>query len=445
MKQYVIIGNGTAAAGCIEGIRKVDRDGSILVISKEDHPVYCRPLISYYLEGKTDLDRIGYRPKDFYEKNNCTVLYKTSVTSIDPSAKCLSLDDGTQKSYDRLCVATGSSPFVPPMEGLDAVEPKYSFLTLDDALALEKAITKDSRVLIIGAGLIGLKCAEGIKKRVRSVTVCDLAPRVLSSILDDTAASIVQKHLEANDIRFLLGDSVASFCKYEEGAGSLAKPEETSAAGQNSRMASCAYQAVLRSGTAVTFDVLVLAVGVRPNLSLVKDAGGACGRAITIDTHMQTSLPDIYAAGDCTESLDISGNAVKIMALLPNAYMQGFCAGQNMAGEPAVFDTAIPMNSIGFFGLHTMTAGTRFEEKDGGSTYEECIGDTIKKLFLKDDVLTGFMLVGNTERAGIYTSLIRNKTPLSTIDFDSLKQSPQLSAFDAAYRKKTLGGVKHAD
>lgn len=415
MKQYVIIGNGTAAVGCIEGIRTVDTQNPIIVISGESHHVYGRPLISYYLQGKTTRSKMLYRPEDFYEKNNCTVLYGKCATTVDPAAKKLTLDDGSELAYDELCIATGSSPFVPPMEGLDNVEKKCAFLTLDDALTLENYITKESKVLIIGAGLIGLKCAEGIKERVASVTVCDLAPRVLSSILDDETAALVQSHLEKNGLSFLLGDSVASFSS---------------------------SAATMKSGKTVDYDVVVLAVGVRPNISLVKDAGGACGRAITVDTHMRTSLAGIYSAGDCTESFDISGNAVKVMALLPNAYMQGKCAGQNMAGADEVFDNAIPMNSIGFFGLHMMTAGTHFEEKDGGSSFEESDGTSVKKLFMKDGLLTGFMLIDCVDRAGIYTSLIRNKTPLDSIDFETIKQCPELIAFGKAYRKKTLGGVK---
>ena len=256
MKRYVIIGNGTAAVGCIEGIRTADRDGEITVISAENHPVYSRPLISYYLEGKTDLERMKYRPDGFYEQNGCRVLYGRRAASADPEKKSVVLDDGTLLPYDSLCVATGSRPFVPPFEGLDTVENKFGFMTLDDALALEKSLRKDARVLIVGAGLIGLKCAEGIKERVGSITVCDLADRVLSSILDADCAAIVQKHLEANGIEFLLGDSADRF-------------EETTA--------------YMKSGKTVEFDILVLAVGVRANTALVKDAGGEVNRGIVIN------------------------------------------------------------------------------------------------------------------------------------------------------------------
>ena len=409
MKQYVIIGNGVAATGCIEGIRSVDKEGAITVVSEENHEVYCRPLISYYLEKKTDLERMRYRDEAFYEHMGCQVLYGKKAVSINKEKKEALLDDGSVLPYTSLCLATGSSPFLPSFEGLDTVPEKYSFLTLDDALALEEAISETSRVLIIGAGLIGLKCAEGICKRAASVTVCDLADRVLSSILDDDAAAIVQRHLEANGLSFLLGDSVARFDK---------------------------KTAQMNSGAVVDFDVLVLAIGVRANTALAKDAGGEVGRGIRIDSHMRTSLSDIYAAGDCAEGMDISSGETKVLAILPNAVLQGYTAGQNMAGKNETFEKGIPMNSIGFFGLHIMTAGT-YE----GEIYEERTEDTLKRIYTKDDLLKGFMLIGLEERAGILTSMIREKTPLSSVNFEIMKKVATTAAFPADIRRKKFGGV----
>ena len=410
MKQYVIIGTGTAAAGCIEGIRSVDTESGITVISAENHPVYCRPLISYYLEKKTDLKRMLYRAESFYDDNNVKVLYGSSVTEIDAAAKKVKLDNGDVLPYDALCNATGSSPFVPPMAGLDTVEKQFTFMTIDDSLALEQAITPDSRVLIIGAGLIGLKCAEGLHGRVKDITVCDLAPRVLSSILDDRCAAMMQKHLEANGISFVLGTSAKEF------SGS---------------------HVVMQNGTELDFDILVLAVGVRANIALVKNAGGTVNRGIAVDDACRTSLSDIYAAGDCTEYHDISSDMQKVMALMPNAYMQGRTAGINMAGGSAAFDNAIPMNSIGFFGFHCHTAGS---QPEGCEMYEEADENHIKRLFVKDDRLTGFMLLGHMHRTGIYTALIRNQTPLSSVDFARLKIEPQLAALGKDYRNHVLKG-----
>lgn len=261
-------------------------------------------------------------------------------------------------------------------------------------------------MLIVGAGLIGLKCAEGIAARVREITVVDLADRVLPSILDETGSSIVQAHLEKQGLRFRLGDTVASF----DGG-----------------------RATLKSGAVLDFDVLVLAVGVRPETSLVAEAGGAVRRGIVTEDTGRTTLPSVYAAGDCAESYDISAGVHRVLALLPNAYMQGYCAGVNMAGGEAHFDQAIPMNAIGFMGLHILTAGT-YE----GETYTAHENGNYKVLFYKDDLLKGYILIGDVARAGIYTALIRNRTPLSSIDFERICEKPQLMAFTAQTRRALL-------
>ncbi len=408
-KKYVIIGNGTAAVGCIEGIRSHDKDGSITVISAENHPAYCRPLISYYLEGKAVPERMGYRPDDFYDRNGVSVIYGESAEKIDTENKTVILGNGEKVDYDSVCVAAGSRPLVPPFEGLDTVPVKFPFMTLDDAQNLEGAISEDKDVFIVGAGLIGLKCAEGLYGRVKSITVCDLADRVLSSILDAETAEMMTKHLEEKGLKLMLSDTATRF------DGNVA---------------------YMKSGAEVKFDVLVLAVGVRANLSLVKDAGGDCGRGITVNNHMATSLENIYAAGDCTESTDYSSGSVKVMAIMPNAYMQGHCAGENMAGSPVTFDNAVPMNSLGMFGFHVMSAGVQ-----DGELWEDKSDDHIKKLFTRDDRLVGFILAGDTARAGIYTNLIRNGISLSSIDFDTIKTAPNIFSFGQEYCRNSLGGV----
>ena len=409
MKNYVIIGNGVAAAGCIEGIRSVDSEGAITVVSEEKHPVYCRPLISYFLEGKTDLERMNYRAPDYYERMGCRVLYGRKAIRIRPDSRKAELDDGSLLPYDSLCIAAGSAPFVPPFEGLDSVKDKYSFMTLDDALALDAAVTPSSEVLIIGAGLIGMKCAEGLRDRVAGITVCDLADRVLSSILDTECAAMMQRHLEENGIRFLLGDSAARF----EG-----------------------NRAYMKSGVKVDFDILVLAVGVRPNTALFKESGGEVNRGILVNSRMETSLPGVFAAGDCVEGEDISSGQKKVLAILPNAYMQGRAAGVNMAGGSELFDKGMPMNSIGFFGYHAMTAGSYT-----GEVCEEKAERSLKRLFTENDLLKGFILIGTDERTGIYTSLIRERTPLFSLDFEALKKAATTAAFSPEMRRKKFGGV----
>ncbi len=409
MKKYVIIGNGAAAVGAIEGIRSVDKEGGITVISREPCHVYARPLISYLLQGKTDKKRMLYRPESFYEDNGVKVMYGRAAVKIDPEGKKVKLDSGEEVNYDKLLSACGSDPFVPAFEGIETVKNRFGFMTLSDAEALEKELSEDKSVLIMGAGLIGLKCAEGIAERVGKITVCDLAPRVLSSILDADCASLMQERLEKEGIEFLLDDTAVRF----DG-----------------------NKAYMKSGKEVSFDILITAVGVRANISLLKEAGADCGRGIVTDEKMQTSLKDIYAAGDCAESVDSTSGQRKVMAIMPLAYMQGRCAGVNMAGGEEIIDNAMPMNSIGFFGLHCMSAGT-YE----GECYEEKGEGYIKRLYTKDNLLKGFILIGKNARAGIYTAMIRNKTPLDSVDFETLKKTPSLAPMGKSYRTEKLGGV----
>ena len=394
--KYVIIGNSAAGVGTVEGIRQIDKEGEITIITDENHHTYSRPLISYLLLGKTDEERMKYRDNDFYTKNNVKMLHATAK-EIDAKSKQVILSNGEKVPYDKLLVGTGSSAFVPPFEGLDSVKEKTTFMSLDDAKKLEKSLAQDDkRVLIIGAGLIGLKCAEGILKRVNHITVLDLAPRILSSILDEEGAKIVQSHLESKNIEFKLSASVK---KFEQNA------------------------AILESGEKIQFDVLVLAVGVRPNTALLKGIA-KIDKGIEVNSKSETSAPDIYAAGDCTQTTDISCGQNKIMALLPNAYMQGECAGINMAGGEKKFDNAIPMNAIGFFGLHMVTAGNY-----SGDVYAKTEKDNYKRLFYGNNKLNGYILIGGVERAGIYTSLIRESKPLDTIDFKQVCEKPELIAF----------------
>ena len=406
---YVIIGNSAAAIGCIEGIRKIDQVNKIIVISDEPYHTYGRPLISYWLGGQVSDEKMNYRPADFYEKNSCELMLGDTVTSIDTTSYEVLLASGSKIAFDKLLIATGSRPFVPPMTGLENVKNQFNFMTYDDAKAINSVLTPESKVLVIGAGLIGLKAAEGIYETTKDITVVDLADRILPSILDVRGSSIVKAHLESKGIRFILNDSVAEFTS---------------------------SSATLKSGINLDFDILIVAVGVRPNVELAKEAGLEVGRGIIVSHTCETSQIGIFAAGDCTESFDITTNTQKILALLPNAYMQGEVAGMTMAEGKNTFENAIPMNAIGFFGLHLITAGSY----EGEEVITETEND-YKKLIFKEGLLKGFILIGDVKRAGIYTSIIKEQIPVSHVDATLLKEKPQMMLFNKSRRAQTLGGI----
>lgn len=406
--RYVIIGGSAAAIGCIEGIRSVDKTGEIILITGETEWNYSRPLISYLLEGKTTRDKMWCRPDSFFTRNGVTVKAGVLATTLDAGDRTVRLSTGERLAYDRLLAATGSRPFVPPIPGLETVERTFCFQTLSDASALAEALRPESRVLILGAGLTGVKCAEGIRGLCAQIAIADLAPRVLPAVLDDTAAAMVQARMEEKGVRFYLNDSAAAF------RGNTAR---------------------LQSGTELEFDVLVTAVGVRPNTQLVADAGGAVDRGILVDGRCATTLPDVYAAGDCAQGYDAVSGEKRMLPLWPNAMLQGETAGINMAGGRADYTQGIALNASGVFGLHMVTAGS-YE----GESFTVQRDGSYKRLVTADGVLKGVIMVGDVSRAGIYTDLIRKKKPLSEIDFDLIRESPQLMAFSQKDRRVQLGG-----
>ena len=406
--RYVIIGGSAAAIGCIEGVRSVDKTGEIILITGETEWNYSRPLISYLLEGKTTRDKMWCRPDSFFTRNGVTVKAGVLATTLDAGDRTVRLSTGERLAYDRLLAATGSRPFVPPILGLETVERTFCFQTLSDASALAEALRPESRVLILGAGLTGVKCAEGIRGLCAQIAIADLAPRVLPAVLDDTAAAMVQARMEEKGVRFYLNDSAAAF------RGNTAR---------------------LQSGTELEFDVLVTAVGVRPNTQLVADAGGAVDRGILVDGRCATTLPDVYAAGDGAQGYDAVSGEKRMLPLWPNAVLQGETAGINMAGGRADYTQGIALNASGVFGLHMVTAGS-YE----GESFTVQRDGSYKRLVTADGVLKGVIMVGDVSRAGIYTDLIRKKKPLSEIDFDLIRESPQLMAFSQKDRRVQLGG-----
>lgn len=404
--KYLIIGNSAGAIGGVTGIRREDTDGSITIISAEKHHTYSRPLISYWLEGKVSQEKMIYRDEDFYEKNACEVILGTKAERIDVQKKQVYLAGGGSVTYEKLLVATGSVPFVPPIKGRETAKNTFTFTTMDDAAGVGEILDKNSKVVILGAGLIGLKAAEAVVGQCAGVTVVDLADRVLPSVLDTESAEIIEAHLTSQGMVLKLETSITEIGDME---------------------------VTLSDGELLPYDILILAVGTRPETSLVEQAGGKVERGIVTDDHQQTSLKDIYAAGDCTQSYDITSQTAKNMAILPNAYLQGEVAGQNMAGGSAVYEKAFPVNSMGLLGLYMLTAGSRIGESITVKTDE-----SYKKFYTKDGVLKGYIIIGNCDRGGIYTDMIREQTPLETVDMEMLIKEPGLMAFSPGERYAKL-------
>lgn len=411
MKRYVIVGNSAAAVAAVEEIRKNDKKGKITLISDEAYRTYSRPLISYYLKGRVEERNMYYRGEDFYGKMNVTALLGKKATRLDREAKKLYCGD-EEYPYDKLLIATGSVPFVPPMEGSDR-ERVYTFLKWDDAKRLKEEIKKDDKVVVIGGGLIGLKAAEGVHHFADSVTVVELSDRVLMTILDAEAGEMISSKLKENGINCILGDTGVKF----DGA-----------------------KLFLKSGRVIDCTALIIAVGVRANASLAKDAGLEVGRGIVCNEFQQTADSSVYAAGDCAESVDITDGGRRVLALLPDAVKQGKTAGSHMSGGDKKYEGGCPMNSIDFFGSYITTSGViNPPEGEGYTVRREKKGDTYKKMVTKDGCLKGYILINQPDLSGILTNMIADRVKLDSLRGDIFEDFGIMS-YDSDVRYKKLHG-----
>ena len=392
--KYVIIGASAAGLACAEQIRKEDKDGEITVLTKENYLPYSRPSISYYLKGVVKENNMYLRKSSHYASEGIQIITGAQVKEIDRKNKTVKAGRKSY-AYDKLCLCTGSKPFVPPMKNVDGKENALTFLDLESAKRIKQLATPRTRAVVIGGGLIGMKAAEGLSKTCKSVDVVELAPRILPSILDEKSAKSVKKHIEnEGHIIFHLEQTV------------------TEAKSSGNRITSV----VLKNGDELACDLLILAVGVRPETELAEKSGLEVSRGIITDpATMQTSDKNIYAAGDCTVSVDMLDGSRKIIALWPNAVSQGIAAGSQMAGGNITISKSYPVNAIDFYGLRICTCGLINAQGDKYSDKIIRNGDRYKRLIFEGGRLVGYVLINSSENAGIYTNLIETKTDLSTL------------------------------
>jgi len=368
--KYLIIGNSVGGIGAAEAIRELDKKGTMAIISDEPYPAYSRPLISEHLFEGRPLERMLYRPADFYETNNIQTLFGERVAKIDFRGHSLKLKSGKKLEWQKLLLATGGSPIVPKMEGGDAKD-VFTFTKLDDAKAIDQFLKKRKgavKALVIGGGIVEMK------------------EWILNTILDEEGAELEAKALVEADVEIITGHTVAKINKNSSGA----------VAG-----------AVLDNRGKIACDLVVVAIGVSPRLELAD--GLKTNRGITVNRRMQTSMPDVYACGDVAEAYDFVYDENRVTPVWPNAYVGGRVAGQNMAGSEAEYQGGTAMNSLKYFGVNIVSAGMVSPPDKG---YDVVIkrGDGIyKKVILKDGLVRGLVFAGDIEKSGIIYNLMKDK------------------------------------
>ncbi len=388
--KLVMVGNGMAGVRTLEELLKLAPDlYDITVFGAEPHPNYNRILLSPVLAGEQTVEDIVLNPLDWYAENHITLHLGKKVVKIDRAARFVEADDGTRADYDRLLLATGSNPFILPVPGAD-LEGVISFRDIADVDAMIRASSQYRHAVVIGGGLLGLEAANGLMKRGMDVTVVHIAPWLMERQLDEPAARLLQKSLEAKGMKFLLQKQTAALVP---GAGG--------------RVAAIQF----KDGDSVPADLVVMAVGIRPNTELAESAGLHCHRGIVVNDTLQTFDPRIYSIGECAAHRGIA------YGLVAPLFEQAKVAANHLAHygigryEGSVTSTKLKVTGIDLFSAGDFMGGEGTE----AILYSDPIGGVYKKLVLKDNKLVGGVMYGDTVDGAWYFSLLRDGKDVSEL------------------------------
>ncbi|MBI4234594.1 MAG: NAD(P)/FAD-dependent oxidoreductase [Chloroflexi bacterium] len=396
MPKYVIVGNSAGGIAATETIREVDPRGSITVVSEEPYPAYSRPAIAEFLMGERTFDeRMLFRDKEFYSRNRVETRLGTKALQLNVPGRTVALDNGENLPFERLLLATGGTPIMPPMPGLD-LRGVHTFVTLDDARRLLQAMREGAeRVVVVGGGLIGCSLTHALLRRGGvQVTMVELRERILTSMMDAAASQRMEARLQELGVRLLTGRSVARV---------LPDAKATGVGG-----------VLLDNGEEVPCDLVGMAVGVRPRVELAQGTPIRVGRGFLVDQYMETSVPGIYACGDAVEAHDFIYKAPRVVAIWPNAFIGGRIAGFNMAGAPAQYDGCTAMNALSYFDL-ALASGGMFDPapEDGCTILSKEAGAVYRKAIIKGNRLVGFVLLEDIEQAGVLYRLMQEQVDVS--------------------------------
>jgi nitrite reductase (NADH) large subunit len=386
LKRLVVVGNGMAGVACVEHILKHTPRFGVTIFGDETHVNYNRILLSSVLAGEKASDEIVLNPIDWYERNDIHLRVGVRVTDVDPIAKTVTAQDGSVTAFDTLLLATGSSAWMPPIEGLEK-DGVFAFRTLDDTRALLERARPGARAVVIGGGLLGLEAARGLQVQGCDVTVVHLMDTLMERQLDAIGGAYLAARMEALGVRVLLRRSTKAI-----------------------RGASSADAVEFADGTSIDADIVVVAAGIRPNVELGRKAGLRVNRGIVVNDHLETSQPDIFAVGECVEHDGVCYGLVA--PLLEQAKV---LAATITGNKGPVYRGSIQAAKLKIMGVDVFSAGVLTDAEDAEPVrFEDPALGVYKKLVLRGAKLAGVILVGDTSDSQRYMDWLRSDTDLST-------------------------------
>jgi NAD(P)H-nitrite reductase large subunit len=382
--KHVIIGSGASGITAAKTIRTIKPQDEIVLIS-EDEYITSRCMLHKYISGERDVGALSFVPQNFFDLNGIHWRPGTKVTGVDTSKMAVRCGE-EDINYDKLLIATGAVSAIPPVGALRSASNVFGLRHFSDAEIIRKAAMRRERIVIIGAGLVGLDAAYALLEMKKEVTVVEALPRILALNLDEQAAVAYQTRFENAGCRFRLASKMSGTIEDKDGN---------------------ITHAILEDGRiTLPCDLLVVATGVRPAANFLQGSGIICDGALMVDQYMAANCPNVYAAGDVT---GLSGT-------WPNAMRQGETAAKNMCGETKKYeDTFAAKNTINFFGLVTLSVGA-LSPNEGDKVEQRVDSRIYQKVVIREGCIAGVILQGDISNSGFWQYLIKNKIRIDTLN-----------------------------
>jgi nitrite reductase (NADH) large subunit len=379
--KLVMVGNGMAGVRTLEELLTLAPDSyDVTVFGAEPYPNYNRIMLSPVLAGEQTIEEIILNDLDWYAQHNITLHLGKKIAHIDRARRLVIAEDGTTAAYDRLLLATGSHPFMLPVPGND-LEGVISYRDIHDTNAMIEAAGKYKQAVVIGGGLLGLEAANGLKLRGMDVTVVHLPAWLMERQLDEAAGKMLQQSLEARGLRFKLGKNTKEILGDGEGRVQALR---------------------FADGEGIPAQLVVMAVGIRPNTALAEAAGLRCDRGILVNDTMQTYDPRIYAVGEC-----VNHRGVAYGLVAPLFDMAKVCANHLANFGIGRYQGSLTSTKLKVTGIDLFSAGDFMGDKSSEDIIlSDPLGSVYRKLVVKHGKLVGICLYGDTADAGWYFKLL---------------------------------------